>query len=59
MLGKVEMEEMIELIVATGILLWYGFAIWAVGHEGELREIWEMSKEIVDRWFGEEEEEEE
>jgi hypothetical protein len=39
MLGKVEMEEMIELIVATGILLWYGFAIWAVGHEGELGEI--------------------
>jgi hypothetical protein len=49
---------MIGLIVATGILLWYALAFWAVKHEEELREIWEMSKEIVERWFGEEEEKE-
>jgi hypothetical protein len=30
---------MIELIFATGILLWYAFAVWAVKHEEELKDI--------------------
>ncbi len=51
------MEEMIELIVATGILLWYGIAFWAVRHEEELREIYRMAKELTDSILGEEKDE--
>lgn len=53
------MEEMIELIVATGILLWYGIAFWAVRHEEELRDNYGLAKEMVDRWFPKKEEEKE
>jgi len=49
---------MIGLIVATGILLWYAFAVWAVKHEEELRDIYRSAQELADRWLGEEEEEE-
>jgi hypothetical protein len=52
------MEEMIELIVATGILLWYGIAFWAVRHEEELREIYRTAKELTDSILGEEKDEE-
>lgn len=50
---------MIELIVATGILLWYGIAFWAVRHEEELRDNYGLAKEMVDRWFPKKEEEKE
>jgi len=50
---------MIKLIFAIGILLWYAFAVWAAKHEEELRDISRFSKEMVDRWLGEKEEEEE
>jgi len=48
---------MTELIVATGILLWYGIAFWAVQHEEELREFYRMAKELTNSILGEEKDE--